>query len=787
MLSRLKYNILNICVVIGSITIGCVNLPNPQDMNTVSQSRNGEQIISSLQETLVYELNKSLNGNSLPQNINPAPATMIMPTNTTASIATNTTVPIPTAVPNNLFSNDDISQLLLNMGDFSSGWQVHYKTCGLKANLTEFMTVKKIDITLELHFSEEDALAAYKSKKTEATEFVNNRGLAGYGIKDLSSNAFEMFSWVSTPSANNINFGDKRWEIYGVYKNVVMHLTNHGSLWAANESYATSMANTQMYKLLENSHLAGSEIPYGGCATTLTNNPAGPITTPTITSGSISDVFVYLNPTPEPSSTQMPTPTVALGYIYPTATPYTPPTATPTKVPAPTMISTPTPTLPPYTVPTLPPTAIPNPLVIPSGSVVQGPDISVPAGTTVQIGYTKLAKLNDGKVMIIVGGANHSLIFDPSTDTWNTIANPNNTSSMGTHLIALGDGRALLIYETHYYEMNGALQFEQPKPEIYDPITNIWTPTTGNAITHKPGKAVLLNNGQVLIVGTKTLGIDELGNYDQKISAEIFNPTTSTFYQVNAPSRWMENHRFELLSLSDGRVLYIGKNYWIDANIASDIATYPWMEAYSDLIPGTLSSTAEIFHPSTGYWDSLTLPCQSEGHVVLLSNGHILDISDIDINYSYYGEGGPVLSGGWDGAASYGGNDNSLSPRTPDIWCDSGLVINPFSNTFYSANLPLLVQKNADLGGISLLSNGYIFMDGPEYGPESQNHVGITQLNPFTGDYTQHTFDRTDFSHIELDDRRVLLVGGFKKTYSPWGWETNKHDSITQNTFFFYP
>ena len=96
--------------------------------------------------------------------------------------------------------------------------------------------------------------------------------------------------------------------------------------------------------------------------------------------------------------------------------------------------------------------------------------------------------------------------------------------------------------------------------EIYDPVTGQFTPTSDANVVRYKHTAVLLKDGNVLILG----GADQRdwnGKYD---SAEIYDVKTGTFRQISD----MNRERFKLADaavlLSNGNVLIGGGNRQIE-------------------------------------------------------------------------------------------------------------------------------------------------------------------------------------------------------------------------------
>jgi hypothetical protein len=126
--------------------------------------------------------------------------------------------------------------------------------------------------------------------------------------------------------------------------------------------------------------------------------------------------------------------------------------------------------------------------------------------------------------------------------------------------------------------------------EVFNPATEIWTPTGSMTTGRSFGRAIKLDDGRVLVAG---------GNGDAAFSAEIYSPTTGIWSSVAS----MNDGRYlsAMSLLPDGRVL-----------VAGGSATIP---------------SAEIYNPDDDTWSLTTNPMESVrvGHSsVPLSNGKVL-------------------------------------------------------------------------------------------------------------------------------------------------------------------
>jgi hypothetical protein len=151
--------------------------------------------------------------------------------------------------------------------------------------------------------------------------------------------------------------------------------------------------------------------------------------------------------------------------------------------------------------------------------------------------------LEDGKVLI-VGGDNHSGIvnqvelLDPASQTSSLAAMPivARTDHTATRL---ADGRVLIIGGR---DQNGSLT----STEIYNPLTATFT--AGPSLTTPRGghTATVLANGAILVAGGDASG-----------SAELYNPTTQRFSLIAGSMNTARKFQSAIL-LNNGQVLIVG-------------------------------------------------------------------------------------------------------------------------------------------------------------------------------------------------------------------------------------
>ncbi len=260
------------------------------------------------------------------------------------------------------------------------------------------------------------------------------------------------------------------------------------------------------------------------------------------------------------------------------------------------------------------------------------------------------APLPGGKVLVLgVGTISSAEIYDPSTGTFSRAAPmgtartdpgtppPPNFGWNGPLTIPPPYTATLLSTGKVLVAGGGTpIGVSLATAELYDPVTNSWTPTAGPMGTARAQlSAAPLLDGRVLLAGGTW--------WNCPASFELFDPATGLFTSVAAPGPLCTHH---LVPLADGRVL-------ADNLLDSSVRIYdPSANAFTlvgylrssrrvngagfpsaTLLPsgkvlfaGGLDATAELFDPSTGsstYTGSMSRP--RSGHTAtLLPTGKVL-------------------------------------------------------------------------------------------------------------------------------------------------------------------
>ncbi len=153
----------------------------------------------------------------------------------------------------------------------------------------------------------------------------------------------------------------------------------------------------------------------------------------------------------------------------------------------------------------------------------------VPTGNTVEPRFDHTATLlPNGKVLIAAGLARNGEIeptaelYDPHTGRFVSVGKMQSPRGWGSTATLLRNGKVLLSGGGRFSGCDASCYLATA--ELYDPSSNTFT-AVRNMTTRRAGaNAILLQNGDVLIVG----GDDSSGG-EHVASAELYHPSTGTF------------------------------------------------------------------------------------------------------------------------------------------------------------------------------------------------------------------------------------------------------------------
>lgn len=227
------------------------------------------------------------------------------------------------------------------------------------------------------------------------------------------------------------------------------------------------------------------------------------------------------------------------------------------------------------------------------------------AALSVARGYHTATLLPNGKVLIVGGVGNGGFylnsaeIFDPLTESWTF------TSSMASgrawHTATrLTNGKVLVVGGKNGPSTTAFVS----TAELYDGLTGNWS-SAGTLLNPRINHTTtLLSDGQVLVVGGRTL------EYSILDKAELYNPQTNS-WRLTAPlPQSRELHTATILP--NKQVAIVGGS--------------------SD--NGSLTYIALLYNPATETWQPAAQPAQKriEHSAILLPNGKLLVAGGTDLN-----------------------------------------------------------------------------------------------------------------------------------------------------------
>jgi len=257
-------------------------------------------------------------------------------------------------------------------------------------------------------------------------------------------------------------------------------------------------------------------------------------------------------------------------------------------------------------------------------------------------GYT--ATLLQNCEVLVAGGygatgpLSSAELYDPVSDTWSPTGSMAQARNEHTAVL-LSNGKVLVAAGG---APGGGDTFGLASAELYDPASGTWSPT-GSLITcagEQGGRylavGVRLADGRVLIAGGLPQGVT-FANFS---SAEIYDPASGS-WSCTGSMAIGRRYGFTLTLLPDSKVLVAG-------------GTTSWT--------GTLTDKAELYDPGTGTWTPTSpVPTTRSSHsATLLPSGKVLVAGGIDtpVNIASLAELYDPAAGSWSPTGSL------TAPRT---------------------------------------------------------------------------------------------------------------------------
>lgn len=252
----------------------------------------------------------------------------------------------------------------------------------------------------------------------------------------------------------------------------------------------------------------------------------------------------------------------------------------------------------------------------------------------------KLACLPDGKVALSGGKLSEDReagntynttsveIYDPLTGQWAIAASMNNRRAYH-EVVVLNDGKLLVIGGTDNLSVLIDPNVENTA-EVYDPSVDKWTLTGNLSGSRDLAEAALLADGRVLVAG------GSLKRYGYLDSAEIYDPATN-LWTATAP---MSDRKmfFTMDLMPDGKVIVTGGRFQDETH---ELVTIKGEDVWINTISSMhILTTAEIYDPSTGLWTkTASIPFKREYHFgVLLADGRFIMGGGWDAGDGSYGD-----------------------------------------------------------------------------------------------------------------------------------------------------
>ena len=195
-----------------------------------------------------------------------------------------------------------------------------------------------------------------------------------------------------------------------------------------------------------------------------------------------------------------------------------------------------------------------------------------------------------------------SELYDPATNSWSSAGDMPNPHGSG-HTATLLDNGKVLVTGGIYAKVLDAPREPSEFSDIYDPATGTWSTTGDLTKPRSKHQAVLLEDGNVLVIGDN--------------SSEIYNISTGKWTDAGElPS----NHgaQFSTTVLSNGKILVAGGG------------SSNWVGGVEVSIPSPIDN-ADIYDPSTGKWSSAGTMVKAEVfHTAsLLQDGRVLVVGTV--------------------------------------------------------------------------------------------------------------------------------------------------------------
>lgn len=245
-----------------------------------------------------------------------------------------------------------------------------------------------------------------------------------------------------------------------------------------------------------------------------------------------------------------------------------------------------------------------------------------------------ITKLQDGRILVSGGsragvGLTSAEIYDPASNSWSSTGAMQSDTVHTNAAVLLNDGRVFIKGHAGY--INGPFVDISPDdpyypeesptklPQIFDPTSNSWAAASPMNTPKLGGTAIVLNDGNVLVVGGEVFQEMYWGYpyFHCYVPAEIYDPNTNTWTQTGTQASGSLNPS-KVSLLPDGKVLAFGPSIYVNLYSAC----------------GSDNGQTDIFDPATGTWnvtDSAETRHHLGGAYATLAGGKVLTIGGGDL------------------------------------------------------------------------------------------------------------------------------------------------------------
>jgi hypothetical protein len=200
--------------------------------------------------------------------------------------------------------------------------------------------------------------------------------------------------------------------------------------------------------------------------------------------------------------------------------------------------------------------------------------------------------LSDGRVFTAGGLSDDfhatakSALYNPADNTW--VLGPSMTfPRSGNELVALADGRILAIGGSHrVFEEDRLRSVPVLDAEIFDPVSNTWSPAGQMAVPHVNFHSGRLPDGRVIVAGG-----DEFYDATSPTAAEVFDPATGQWQLL--PPMLAPHLNGVSAAMADGTFIVAGgETHRLSGTGTAGVEAYnPRLNAWTPLAPMSTGRT----------------------------------------------------------------------------------------------------------------------------------------------------------------------------------------------------